>query len=90
MRPLLNDPQAEWDHPALTQVRRGTGGATFMGYSVRTEKWRYTEWDAGARGVELYDETNDPDELRNLAADPAHRQTVEEMRRLLGRMRGAR
>ena len=69
------NPRAEWRHPALTQVRRGPANATFMGYSVRTEQWRYTEWDEGKRGVELYNEVKDPDELRNLADDPAHRKT---------------
>jgi iduronate 2-sulfatase len=88
LKPLLVNPQAAWDHPALTQVRRGAPNATFMGYSVRTEKWRYTEWDDGARGVELYDEAADPNELRNLATDPKHKNTVTEMQQLLRRMRG--
>ena len=57
-----------------------------MGYSVRTEKWRYTEWDDGKRGVELYDEVADPGELRNLATDPKHRSIVAEMQQLLRRM----
>ena len=87
LTPLLRSPNADWPHAALTQVQRGTPKATFMGYSVRTERWRYTEWDEGARGVELYDETSDPDELRNLAADPKHRDTVAEMQLLLRRMR---
>ena len=30
----------------------------------------------------------DPDELRNLAADPKHKNTVTEMQQLLRRMRG--
>jgi arylsulfatase A-like enzyme len=59
-----------------------------MGYSVRTERWRYTEWDEGKRGVELYDEASDPDELLNLAADPKHRNTIAEMQQRLRRMRG--
>jgi iduronate 2-sulfatase len=83
LTPLLRNPRAKWDHPALTQVRRGAGEDTFMGYSVRTDKWRYTEWDNGKRGTELYDEANDPDELRNLAADPKHTKTVSDMQRLL-------
>ncbi len=87
--PLLRNPQAAWDHPALTQVRRGAAENMFMGYSVRTEKWRYTEWDEGKRGVELYDEHDDPDEMRNLAADPRHRKTVAEMQALLRRVRGS-
>lgn len=88
LTPLLRNPRAEWQHPALTQVRRGGANNTFMGYSVRTERWRYTEWDEGKRGVELYDEANDPDELRNLADDPKYRATVGEMQTLLRRVRG--
>ena len=88
LTPLLQNPRAEWQHPALTQVRRGPADAAFMGYSVRTEQWRYTEWDEGKRGVELYDEAGDPDELRNLAADPKHSKTVAQMRELLRRVRG--
>ena len=89
LKPLLNNPQAAWEHPAMTQVRRGPPDATFMGYSVRTEKWRYTEWADGARGVELYDEAGDPGEMRNLAADPKYKNTVAEMQSLLRRMRQA-
>jgi len=80
LRPLLDDPQAAWDKPAFTQVWRGT----FPGYSVRTERWRYTEWDGGRRGAQLYDYTNDPEEHRNLANDPQHTQTVAELKALLG------
>lgn len=86
--PLLKDPSAAWDHPAVTQVRRGAAPDTFMGYSIRTEKWRYTEWDGGARGVELYDEVGDPDELRNLADDPEHRATIAALQRLLRQVAG--
>jgi iduronate 2-sulfatase len=53
------------------------------GYSVRTERWRYTEWDGGAAGVELYDHDADPGEHKNLASDPAHAKTVEELKALL-------
>jgi iduronate 2-sulfatase len=92
--PLLKDPSAPWDHAALSQVRRGAlpaAGAApnlFMGYSVRTADWRYTEWDGGAQGVELYNERDDPDERRNLGSDPKHRQQVVEMQKLLRRMIG--
>jgi uncharacterized sulfatase len=88
LAPLLKNPQASWDQPAVTQVRRGAGENAFMGYSVRTDRWRYTEWDEGKRGVELYNEADDPRELRNLAAHPAQRERVAEMRALLHRMKG--
>ena len=83
LRPLLDKPSANWDRPAYTQVRRGNTNHFFFGRSVRTERWRYTEWDDGRKGAELYDEKKDPGEHRNLASEPMHAATVEEMKRLL-------
>lgn len=80
LRPLLDDPQASWNKPAFTQVRRGQN---LMGRSVRTERYRYTEWDEGKAGVELYDYETDPHETRNLANDPKYAETVKEMKNLL-------
>ncbi len=88
LMPLLKNPKAKWDHPALTQVRRGGATSGYMGYSIRTEKWRYTEWDQGKGGTELYDEARDPSESNNLAADPTHRKVVADMQRLLRRVTG--
>jgi uncharacterized sulfatase len=79
LKPLLDDPQAPWDKPAFTQVWRGS----FPGHSVRTERWRYTEWDDGKRGTELYDYQTDPQEEHNLAADPQHARVVAELKALV-------
>jgi len=78
LRPLLDDATAARDRPAFTQVWRGS----FPGHSVRTERWRYTEWDGGKQGVELYDHDADPHEYANLAKDSKHAQTVSDMKAL--------
>lgn len=64
--PLLHNPDAPWDHPALTQVTRRNASGLTMGYSLRTERYRYTMWSGGADGEELYDYQTDPRELENL------------------------
>lgn len=80
LRPLLTNPGAAWNRPAFTQVER----AGFPGHSVRTAKWRYTEWGHDAsEGTELYDEENDPGEMKNLAGDPAYAATVKELKALV-------
>jgi uncharacterized sulfatase len=76
LKPLLDDPAATWEKPAFTQVWRGG----FPGYSVRTERWRYTEWDDGSRGAELYDYETDPGETVNLVDRADHAPTVAELK----------
>ena len=78
--PLLKNPGAPWDKPALTQVWHSPKA---WGYSLRTERWRYTEWMRGEAGVELYDHHTDPDEVHNLASDPTHAATVSRLATLL-------
>ena len=80
LRPLLKDPMAAWDRPAFTQVSRGGS----PGRSVRTPRWRYTEWGVDAKdGAELYDEDNDPGEMKNLAGDPRYAATIAELKALV-------
>jgi arylsulfatase A-like enzyme len=90
--PLLKDPSAAGRGWALTQVMRGGGrlrasvttnvgadGRRFFGYTLRTPRWRYTEWDEGHAGRELYDHESDPRELTNLASRPEHAATVAQL-----------
>lgn len=87
--PLLQQPGRAWKRGAFTMVGRGRDriGASkeilFTGTSVRTERWRYTEWDKGRQGTELYDERRDPREVRNLAGQPRYRRTQAELQQLL-------
>jgi iduronate 2-sulfatase len=79
LTPLLNNPTAAWDKPALSMVAR----ERWLGRSIHTERWCYTEWDEGRYGVELYDHQTDPSERKNLASDPQQRATVAELREKL-------
>jgi uncharacterized sulfatase len=54
-----------------------------LGESVRTERWRYSRWDGGKAGEVLFDHQSDPHEMKNLAGDSQHAQTVAQMRKLL-------
>ncbi|MGH8699837.1 MAG: sulfatase, partial [Burkholderiales bacterium] len=76
---LLDQPQRAWKRAAYTQVQRGK----VAGYSMRTERWRYTEWDEGRQGTELYDHQRDPGEYRNLAQEAKFAAIVKQMKRLL-------
>lgn len=79
LRPVLEDPGHPGKEAAFTQVNRGPGGR-----SVRTKRWRYTEWgDQGKAGIELYDHETDPGEYHNLAEDPDHAAERNELDRLL-------
>ncbi|REK08940.1 MAG: DUF4976 domain-containing protein [Planctomycetota bacterium] len=79
LRPLLESPAAPWKQAAYTQVLRGD----VMGRSVRTARWRYTEWDDGRLGAELYDYENDPHEYHNLAGTTGAADVQADMRKLL-------
>ncbi len=86
LRPLLEKPDTDWARAAYTQVQRNG----FPGHSIRTERWRYTEWDFGTKGTELYDHQNDPQELHNLADDPKFADTVTELKAQLKAIHPAR
>jgi arylsulfatase A-like enzyme len=79
--PMLKDASVTGRGWALSQVTRGGTARVprFFGYSLRTPQWRYTEWDEGRQGRELYDHHADPGELANLADSPAHAQAIEQL-----------
>jgi uncharacterized sulfatase len=87
LRPLLNNPAAAWARPAISQIRRisppGPGGKIVNGYSIRTERYRYTEWNRGDEGEELYDYQTDRREVKNLASLAPHARLRDDLRRQL-------
>ncbi len=84
--PMLKNPSATGRGWAVTQVSRGGNrrqGGRFFGYSLRTPRWRYTEWEQGKQGRELYDHDADPRELKNLAGKSAYVDIVGRLSRQL-------
>lgn len=78
-RPLLDEPGRKWKGAAFTQVQRGK----VAGRSVRTDRWRYTEWDGGRGGVELYEPAKDPAGYFNLAGKPEYEDAVKGLKKQL-------
>lgn len=74
--PLLRDPQAAWERPALMTFE-------WNNHSVRSERWRYTRYADGTE--ELYDHDADPLEWENLAGRPDLEPVKQELARWLPR-----
>ena len=74
--PILNDATASIRESALTQFQNG--------YSIRTSRYRYTHWGAdGEAGNELYDHSNDPEELVNLSQNDKYSDIVKQLSQML-------
>jgi len=71
--PLLVSPERTWKQAVFSQYPRN--GNKVMGYSIRTARYRYTEWQSNWQtsaktkvlARELYDHKSDPRETRNVA-----------------------
>jgi iduronate 2-sulfatase len=83
-RPLLEESEHEWNPNAAKEDPRNTENEHIMGYSMRTDRYRFTRWidrhdDNKLIAVELYDHLKDPAENVNLAADPANAALVQQL-----------
>ena len=76
LTPLLKNSQAKWDKAAITQVHHASNT---QGYSIRTKKWRYTEWNEGRDGKELYNHEIDPEESINHASNSEYTQVMTQL-----------
>lgn len=94
--PILDDPSTEVRDSAFTMAssrawwtRPEWKYREITGYTIRTSRYRYTEWGDGAFGVEFYDYENDPGELHNLAHDRSKASTRFKLARMLDDRREA-
>ncbi|MCU0785504.1 MAG: sulfatase [Verrucomicrobia bacterium] len=82
--PVIQDPGKKALTAAFSQYPRKVKGRRLMGYSMRTERYRFTRWveaddHAKVAAVELYDEQADPQENRNIVADPDKAKLVAQL-----------
>ena len=83
--PLLEDPNQVWKDVALSQFPRQQEAV--MGYSVRTDRYRYTRWQQRDNrqtvGQELYDHQKNVLVTENLAEQPDYISVVQKLDSLL-------
>ena len=96
MTPILEDPAHPGRSAALTVAwsrarwtRPEMSNEPILGHTIRTPRYRYTEWTEGQAGVELYDYQEDPQEYTNLADSPEHAETMTRLKQLLDEKRRA-
>ena len=90
--PLLKNPEQQWKSAAFSQFHRRPkvtpDGKRYMGYSMKTDTHHYVEWYywdhiKEQRGefvtAELYDNTMDPDENRNIAIYPENKGLIRQL-----------
>lgn len=81
--PLLRNPKRPWNGTAFTQILRPGDGQPVVGRSIRTNRWRYIEWNQGKAGGELYDHWNDPQEFTNLFGNRDYAKVIAGLKPLL-------
>ena len=89
----MKNPKMKWKTRVFSQYPRN--GTKVMGYTMRTDRYRYTEWPRFHKnpnykpnwnelyGIELYDHELDPEENHNIAFKPEMKTKVKEYSDLL-------
>jgi N-acetylglucosamine-6-sulfatase len=80
LRVLWRDAKPTWRMRTLHLEPPRSGNEEPAGIALRTERWKYVRYRPGGIEEVLYDLRNDPDEVHDLAADPAHRSVLEGLR----------
>ncbi len=83
-RPVLDDTKRSWKTAAFSQYPRPVGAERLMGYSMRTDRYRFTLWvnrndHSKVNALELYDHQTDPQENDNIAGKPENAALVKDL-----------
>jgi N-acetylglucosamine-6-sulfatase len=74
--PILEDPSGPWRDELLLEHAEWSDVPAYCG--VRAERYDYYQYSTGEE--ELYDLTNDPWQLQNVAGDPGYQSTLAHLR----------
>ena len=86
--PLIENPNRHWKKAVFSQFLRegiwkSPDGIEYMGYSIRTERYRYNEWinweTKKLAAIELYDHKVDPQENTNIANVSSNAEIIKEL-----------
>ncbi|MGK7393286.1 MAG: sulfatase [Candidatus Cyclobacteriaceae bacterium M3_2C_046] len=93
--PLIENPGKKWKAGALSywpESNRNDPEKAIMGYTVQTDRYRYTEWVRLSTGEllarDLFDHQIDPDENKSIANDPQNEELMHELSKMLDRGNG--
>ena len=82
-KPLIENPKRAWKKAAFSQYPRGVPDyGKCMGYSMRTDRYRFTEWKVPGTDFceyELYDHLIDPKENVNIANHAENAELVKQL-----------
>jgi iduronate 2-sulfatase len=88
---LMKEPSNTVKKYSVSQYNRSEKGKKIEGYSIRTNRYRYTEWltdfkenhiydESKIAGKELYDYNNDPLETVSRIDDPGYKEAEKELK----------
>lgn len=87
LKDLIENPGRNWKKAAFSLYPRKTGQKKLMGYSIRTDQFRYTEWRDEKSGQiearELYHHRIDPEENKNIAGEKSYQSLILELSKQL-------
>ena len=83
IKPVIDDPEAGWREFAVTEIQPFNRFPDIKARSIRTLQYKYTLFSHGQKYEQLFDMTNDPGEMTDLADDPEYQAVLDEHRALL-------
>lgn len=93
--PLIENPDKKWKEGAISywpESNRGNPEKVIMGYTVQTDRYRYTEWIRESTGEllarDLFDHQADPDENYSIANNPENGELIKKLSGLLDKGKG--